>query len=79
MLLTQSLGDEIPGIPSATRERSNQRLVDESRMKELLLVFMFGVVVIVHVQLLVLLFMEPENTPLEKENHLPNHHVQVPC
>lgn len=33
MLLTQSLGDEIPGIPSATRERSNQRLVDESRMK----------------------------------------------
>ena len=23
--------------------------------------------------------MEPENTPLEKENHLPNHHFQVPC
>ena len=21
--------------------------------------------------------MEPENTPLEKENHLPNHHFQV--
>ena len=23
--------------------------------------------------------MEPENTPLEKENHLPNHHFQVLC
>ena len=23
--------------------------------------------------------MEPENTPLEKENHLPNHHFQVIC
>ena len=23
--------------------------------------------------------MEPENRPLEKENHLPNHHFQVPC
>ena len=23
--------------------------------------------------------MEPENTPLDKENHLPNHHFQVPC
>ena len=23
--------------------------------------------------------MESENTPLEKENHLPNHHFQVPC
>ena len=23
--------------------------------------------------------MEPENTPLEKENHLPNHNFQVLC
>ena len=23
--------------------------------------------------------LEPENTPLEKEKHLPNHHFQVPC
>ena len=23
--------------------------------------------------------MEPENTPLEEENHLPNHHFQVLC
>ena len=23
--------------------------------------------------------MEPENTPPEKENHLPNHHFQVLC
>ena len=23
--------------------------------------------------------MEPENTPLEEENHLPNHHLQVLC
>ena len=23
--------------------------------------------------------LEPENTPLEKENHLPNHHFQVLC
>ena len=23
--------------------------------------------------------MEPENTPLEKETHLPNHHFKVPC
>ena len=23
--------------------------------------------------------MEPENTPLEKEKHLPNHHFQVLC
>ena len=23
--------------------------------------------------------MEPENRPLEKENHLPNHHFQVLC
>jgi len=23
--------------------------------------------------------MEPENTPLEKLNHLPNHHFQVLC
>ena len=23
--------------------------------------------------------MEPENTPLEKENHVPNHHFQVLC
>ena len=23
--------------------------------------------------------MEPENTPLEKENHLPNYHFQVLC
>ena len=23
--------------------------------------------------------MEPENTPLEKENHLPNHYFQVLC
>ena len=23
--------------------------------------------------------MEPENTPLEKEHHLPNHHFQVLC
>ena len=23
--------------------------------------------------------MEPENTPLEKENHLPNHHFQGLC
>ena len=25
------------------------------------------------------IIMEPENTPLEKENHLPNHHFQVLC
>ena len=23
--------------------------------------------------------MEPNNHPIEKENHLPNHHFQVPC
>ena len=23
--------------------------------------------------------MEPKNHPIEKENHLPNHHFQVPC
>jgi len=23
--------------------------------------------------------MEPKNHPIEKENHLPNHHLQVPC
>ena len=23
--------------------------------------------------------MEPDNTPLEEEKHLPNHHFQVPC
>ena len=23
--------------------------------------------------------MEPENTPLQKENHFPNHHFQVLC
>ena len=73
--------DENPSFFHGQSKVSNPRVSTiPNRKKTLILAPQFGPLLFVYlVYTPGKINMEPENTPLEKEKHLPNHHFQVLC